>query len=219
MCRVKLLLWLALLTIVLPCLVSAEDQCIRVVNATTNDPILGLTCMFETSIDYTLMTETGGLYCTPITNYTTNTTHIYQTNCTDGVVTKSIWGTFTRYQSYNNEVELMSGSIAITIFVLFISTILFLLPFRIKLENEIANLIVRRGIWIVAVYLMVLNCAIMATIAAATGIPVTNELFNIMSMIGWVGYLMMLFMFVTTMITMLRMWVTKKKVERVGGVM
>lgn len=100
----------------------------------------------------------------------------------------------------------MGTSIAISIFILAVTGIIFLLPFIMNLVNKkfsdniILNLIINRGCYVLGAYLMVLNSAIMATLASAAGLNLTNEMFFYMNFFGWAGYLFMIYLCLKTLI-------------------
>jgi len=110
-----------------------------------------------------------------------------------------------------------SGSIAITIFILVITGGLFILPFVTRFsEKDWLNLIFKRSCWVVAIYLMVLNSSIMATIAQSAGLPLTQEMFRYMWLFSVGGYLMMGYLVISTLLNVLKMWKIKKEGDRVG---
>lgn len=109
------------------------------------------------------------------------------------------------------------SSIAITLFVLFVSFGLFILPFVKQFSKfEITNLILKRACWTIAIYLMVLNSAIMATIAEFAGIDLTAEMFRYMWLFGTAGYVLMGFMVLKTLFDVIKLYKIKKTKERTG---
>ena len=111
----------------------------------------------------------------------------------------------------------MVGSIAIALFILFVTGGLFLLPFKKKFsDNHISNMVLRRGCWSIALYLMMLNASIMATIASASGIDLTREMFRYMWLFGWAGWLFIGFTVLKTLFDVIKMWKIENDNKRMG---
>ena len=130
-------------------------------------------------------------------------------------------GEFTYTVTWNLEIlpaDLnIIGSIAITLFILFVTGGLFIFPLvKTFSKNEFVNLILKRCCWLIGIYLMVLNSSIMATIAQASGLDLTEEMFRYMLIFGWAGYCMMAFTVFKTLLDVLKLWRIKKENERVG---
>lgn len=109
------------------------------------------------------------------------------------------------------------AAISVTFFILILPTALFLLPLLVKkfCQNEFLNLILRRICFIVAIYLMVLNSAIMMEIANTFGLStLTGELMRYMWIFGWGGYALMMVLFVKTTADLITMLNISKKRER-----
>lgn len=115
-------------------------------------------------------------------------------------------------------VDTEMSSIAITLFILIISIALYITPFIKKtfVKSEMGNLIIKRGFFIIATYLMTLNSAIMATIANLAGIPITEEMFMYMFLFGWAGYGLMVFLVVKTLLDIVEGYKQKQKEIRIG---
>lgn len=108
------------------------------------------------------------------------------------------------------------SSLSITLFVLISAIGLIILPFIVKrfAENEFVNMILRRSCWVVGIYLMGLNAAMVATIAGQAGIPLTDELFRYMWLFTWGGYVLMFSLAASMLITGIKMWQFWKKEKR-----
>jgi hypothetical protein len=112
----------------------------------------------------------------------------------------------------------MVGSIAIALFILFVTGGLFLLPFKKKFsDNHISDMILKRGCWTIGIYLMMLNASIMATIASSSGIDLTQEMFRYMWLFGWAGWLFIGFTVLKTLFDVIKMWKVDKENKRMGG--
>ena len=57
----------------------------------------------------------------------------------------------------------------------------------------------------------------MATIAQASGLDLTEEMFRYMLIFGWAGYCMMAFTVFKTLLDVLKLWRIKKENDRVGN--
>ena len=113
--------------------------------------------------------------------------------------------------------EDMAG-VAIMMFVLTIGVGLFILPF-FKRFNEVewVNLIFKRGCWILSIFLMSSNAAVVVEIASAAGLDVKRTMFDIyMTWLGWAGVILMGFMVWRTLVDVLASYKKQKQVERVG---
>jgi len=110
------------------------------------------------------------------------------------------------------------GAIALTMFILFVIGIFFFLPFFAGkfTKNEFLNLILKRGCWVIAIYLGMNAAAIMATIAENSGLPLTQEMFTYMWILGVAGYLMMGFMVLKTLFDVVDMYKLNKNNRRMG---
>lgn len=113
----------------------------------------------------------------------------------------------------------MSESLAITIFVLVVTGVLFLLPFLKETfhQNKITNLILKRCCLAIAIYLMMLNSAMMQTIAVKGGLDLTNELFRYTWLFGWGGYIFLFVLGWTTFFSVLKLWKYERENTRMGG--
>ena len=110
-----------------------------------------------------------------------------------------------------------TSGIAIVIFILAITGSLF--AFSMKkdiLKNEFANIIARRSLLVLGIYLMILNSAIMATLAATSNLPLTREMFVYLNLFGYVGYPAMLLLMLSALFQALSDMKQKKKRERTG---
>lgn len=93
----------ALIVFMLPAIAYALDlpfnQCIRVLDAYTGQPVTGLDCTFsdETgTYNSSIMSDNGGgFYCIEINGTYDNTTYLFTSTCTDGNLNTTISGTFT----------------------------------------------------------------------------------------------------------------------------
>lgn len=110
-----------------------------------------------------------------------------------------------------------TNGLAVVIFILVIAGGLFVLPLVTNFSNnKFVDLILKRSSIIIGTYLMLLNTAIVASIADAGNLPVLKELFQYMWMIGIVGYVFMGWVALMTLIDVVKMWNFTKKQKRMG---
>lgn len=111
----------------------------------------------------------------------------------------------------------MSAEIAITMFVMSVPFFLYILPFYAQFtQNNIANFIIKRALWMVATFFMMLNASIMATFADASSLSVTEEIFTYMWFLGRAGWGLMLYLAVSTFFVALSHWKIQKTNTRMG---
>jgi hypothetical protein len=111
----------------------------------------------------------------------------------------------------------MSSQTAITIFVLCISFFLFVLPFQIRFSKSLwLNNIFRRALWTIAIYTMMLNSAMVATIAEEGGLPLSSELFRYMWIFGTAGYVFMGYFVLKTLFELIQIFIIGQHKQRMG---
>ena len=109
------------------------------------------------------------------------------------------------------------ASLSITIFILIVTFALFLLPFVKRFcLNEWLNNLLSRACWVIAIYLMMLNTAMIATIAGEAGLPLTQELFRYMWLFGMAGYVFMGYFALRTFFDTIELWKITKLKKRMG---
>src|SRR3990172_13071521 len=103
------------------------------------------------------------------------------------------------------------AGIAITLFSLVIAGGLFLLSYFVDFsQNDYLNLIIKRSLFATSFWLMGLTSAVVATIAANAGVPVTNELYTYLFLFNWTGYLLIFFIMVKSMFDIRTLWKVKR---------
>lgn len=116
------------------------------------------------------------------------------------------------------------ASLAITFFILIVTGFFAIIPFIKKefvKEEELAdyfvNMVIRRGCFAIAIFLMTLNTAIIANISKVSGLGAEKELLDVyMILLGYGGYVALLILVVGTFIQMISMAVDNKKRKRLG---
>jgi len=109
--------------------------------------------------------------------------------------------------------------LAVTIFILVVTGVLFFFPLikPIMAQNPFTNLILRRSCWVVALWLMTLNAAIMASGISQTGWVMLKEMFQYMWLFGWAAYVMIIYLIVKTVFDLVKLWNEIAKFKRTGG--
>lgn len=94
----------------------------------------------------------------------------------------------------------MSAEIAITLFCLAGTSLFFIMPALLKklVNNPIVDMLLKRCFYIIGFYLMVMNSAIIHSIANTAGYS-TAEITRYMFLFGWAGYLLMAATFIKTL--------------------
>ena len=111
-----------------------------------------------------------------------------------------------------------TSGISITLFILSICAVLFITPFVVKFhKNPIPNLVIGRSLHVVAVYLMMLNSAVLSTISNVTNLGVDKELFRYMWLFGVAGYILMGLLVFRTFLEVIGMWKHQINDKREGN--
>ena len=110
-----------------------------------------------------------------------------------------------------------TGSIAITIFIMIIILGLFIIPFKTRFaRSDILNDALKRCCWILALWLLSLSTAMVATIADNAGIELLSELFLFMFLINWGAYLFMFYVFFSFFLRVVQEMRDRSKNKRTG---
>ncbi len=152
-------------------------------------------------------------------NFSATGTYPYVAACLNGNGWGFVGGHFIVTESGEQEIMAdSSAGIAIVIFILTIAISLFVLSMKKDiLKNKYSNIIVRRSLLVLGIYLMILNSAIMATIAASSNLPLVQEMFFYMKVIGYAGYPAMLLLMMSALITSLQEMKQDKRDKRTGA--
>jgi len=110
-----------------------------------------------------------------------------------------------------------SSGISATIFILFITLGLFVLPFVKKFSKlDWTNNIIRRGCWTIALFVLMFNSAILSTIAEEANLNIVSEFFRYMLMFGWAGYVAAAYFVIMSLFEILKHYRMKKEKKRFG---
>jgi len=116
------------------------------------------------------------------------------------------------------EVRKMGTPFGIIFFMLAIISALYIVPFKIEqfTQNKVTDFIMKRGCWIIATFLVVMTSAMVATLASEAGIPLTSELFTVMWLFGWGGWIMLIWLGFGTITGTFKMWSELTEQKRAG---
>jgi hypothetical protein len=107
--------------------------------------------------------------------------------------------------------------LGVVLFILAVTGTLFYLPFKMQFsKNDIAQFVLSRACWTLAIFLMILNTAIIMTISEAEGLALGSELGTYLWIFGWGGYILLAYMILSTLFRAMGMWKLEKKQRRTG---
>jgi len=113
--------------------------------------------------------------------------------------------------------EGLMASLGVIIFVLLIAAAVFYIAYHIRFtEHEWSNFVIKRCMIIFGLLLMSLNTVIVVSISDNAGLGVNQELFRYLWIINWTIYVSMLVLFITTVVTGLKLWDFEKQQKRMG---
>lgn len=111
---------------------------------------------------------------------------------------------------------------AITLFMLSIAAFLVMIPMfkhdfieGNNLQSQITNLIIRRGMYSIAIYIMMFNSAIMLSIVESTGMPLINEISRYMWLFGIAGWLALIYLGISTIFKIIKLYNINKWSKRI----
>ena len=181
-----------------------------------------------------------GKKCTMLTPFLSCTTYDYViydkvSNTTNGTLTEMEDGIY--YFNFseakgdyiiklcdNSTREIIVGgedemaSLAIVIFILTIILGLFVIPFKTRFaRSDILNDALKRCCWILALWLLSLSTAMVATIADNAGIELLSELFLFMFLINWGAYLFIFYVFFSFFLRVVQEMRDRSKMKRTGN--
>jgi len=110
------------------------------------------------------------------------------------------------------------ASLAVVVFILFITIAMFLLPKMVKRfsRNEILDTTLKGLCIVLGLYLLGLDTVMVVTIADNFGLGINKELFRLLWLINWGAYLTMFGVFFGFFLKVLRLWRLKKYNKRMG---
>ena len=111
-----------------------------------------------------------------------------------------------------------SGSIALLMFLVFITGGLFGLSFIVGnfTKNQYSDLILKRSCWLISIYLLMFDSAIMAQVVDRAGLALTQEMFRFMWFFGTAGYLFMGYLVFKTLLDTIALWKISGEEKRMG---
>ncbi len=95
-----------------------------------------------------------------------------------------------------------SSSVSVVIFILVIALGLFFLPSLISRfhSNMFADLVIKRGIYAIAIYLMMFNSSILMHISQVNGLGLNDEMFRYLWFFGIAGWVSLLYLVIKTLL-------------------
>lgn len=110
------------------------------------------------------------------------------------------------------------SNLSLVFFLMVVIISLFAIPIKEKklFNNPITNFIFRRGCWALALSLLLMTTAIIATIVQTSGLGVTREVFRIMWIVGKALWVMLIWLVFGTLIQTVKYWKEQVKHKRMG---
>jgi len=110
-----------------------------------------------------------------------------------------------------------SSGISTTLFLLFITTMLFMFPLLKDFsKHKWANNIIKRAFCTVGIFVLMWNASILATIAENANLEIVSHLFRYMIIFGWAGYVSAAYLVLKSILEMLATWKIHKEKKRFG---
>lgn len=224
--KCKMKRWILLIMVILAVQVSYGTICEDILTPGKECTMLTPTINC-TTFNYTIYNETQNVSQGPLI-LLQDTIYKFEMNLSEGDYIVRLCDESTREIIVKGE-DVMAG-LAIVIFILSINFALFLFPFfktdfvgeeqadsSSKYTKKVVNIIIRRACWAIAAYFMTLNSAIVATIAENAGLTLTNEMFRYMWIFGTAGWVLLVWLFFSTLVNMLKLWQKNFEMKRMGN--
>jgi len=92
-------------------------------------------------------------------------------------------------------------SLAITIFFIVFNLGLFFLYFTKETlnNNKYANFILKRGLLVITIFFTMFNISIITTLVSASNYDLTHQMYGLMEIVGWAGYLSVIVLLLVSM--------------------
>jgi len=157
-----------------------------------------------TLLDTRTMGDYGDVRCNITFDYTTQDSYLL--NWSSGDSSKIIV-----------EGEDKMASLSVMLFVCGITFALFFIGIKFNFSNNpVANLIIKRVIILLGMFLLSLDTAIILTMADNAGLGIEREMFRYLWLINWTIYLFMVWFMWNTVVNVLRLWERLSKEKRMG---
>jgi len=124
---------------------------------------------------------------------------------------------------YLNDITITSGekgmsSISVTGFILLITITLFVLPSIVKRfsVNDVLDYSIKGVCYLLGLFLLGLDTAMIATISETFNLGLTNEIFRFLWLINWTTYLAMLYVVIIYGWKVLQLWNVDREQKRMG---
>lgn len=112
----------------------------------------------------------------------------------------------------------MSAQLAVTSFVLISAAAMFALPFLLKnfSKNPFLNILLKRLCFVIGLFLMVMNSALVAEIANTISADMRELIYRYMWFYGWAGYIAIVFTIIKTIFDIVEMYKKIWNKKRMG---
>lgn len=110
------------------------------------------------------------------------------------------------------------ASLAVVVFILFITIAIFSLPKLVKRfsTNDILDTTLKGLCIVLGLYLLALDTVMVVTIADNFGLGINRELFRLLWLINWGAYFSMMLVVLSFFLKVLKLWRTNKEKKRMG---
>ena len=97
-----------------------------------------------------------------------------------------------------------------------LAILIFCLPFLFKtfVNNEFSNLIIKKSCWIISVFILVWISGVLAHLSNISNLGLQKEMFTLMEVIGWTGYVMIIYLVTSTLLDVKNLYKTRKDESR-----
>jgi len=110
-------------------------------------------------------------------------------------------------------------SIAITIFFITLNIGLFMLYFMKQSfhDNKYTNFIIKRALLVISIFFTIFTLSIIGSLAAASNYDLMHQIYGLMEIVGWIGYVSIVILIIATLFQWLGELKNDKKEKRTGG--
>lgn len=141
--------------------------------------------------------------------------HIVSVDCSDME--------FTQLNSWNVMIEEIEASgqdganMIIGLFIMAIIAACFALAFKGEfIKNPFANMVIRRSFLVIGLFGLAYASGVIAAIAQGSGVAAYSEMFFLLMIFGWAGYVALIYLVIRTILDLLELWKIKKHNRRFG---
>lgn len=198
-----------------------QNNCVNLLQLCSNCTFNNITFIFYPNSTNALsieqeMTKNNTLY-----NYTFCNTKDIGTYLVNGYGDLNGLNTVWNYDfeiTKSGSTELNESSAMPTIlFVIFLSIICFIIPYIIQFsKNEVINMIVKRSLFVIGIYTLIMNIGIIKTIALSNNLDIQADLNAYIMIFGWIGYIAIVVIALQTLFNAIQIRKQRKYNKRMG---